>query len=172
MTKNKKNLLILGTIVLLIAVSIIFFFVFKEKPTYTVTFDTRGGTTIANSIIEKNSKITKPTDPKKEDYIFVEWLLDGKKFDFESKVTKNIELVAKWVQKVYTVKVSIIDQYSPDRVLTVYEDGNQINVSSVKYGNTILCSGNNLVVNMYEIDGISSVTVILNGGTSVTASIS
>lgn len=68
------------------------------------------------------------------------------------------------------VKVYAVDQYSPDRILKVFEDGTQISVSVIKHNGVTLCSGNNMVVNMYEISGISSVTVVLRNGSSVTAS--
>ena len=80
-------------------------------------------------------------------------------------------MIAKWNQKSYTVKVTPVDQYSPDRILTVYEDGTQLSVSAIKYNGVTLCNGSNMVVNMYEISGISSVTVVLTNGSSVTASV-
>ena len=143
----------------------------EELATYTVSFNSNGGSGVSSQNVKEGSKATKPSNPTREGYNFSAWQLNGQNFDFNSGITGNITLVAKWNQKNYTVKVSNVDQYSPDRILTVYEDGVKINVSSIKYGNTTLCSGSNLVVNMYEIDGISSLTVILSGGTSVTASV-
>ena len=144
----------------------------RELETYTVSFNSNGGTSVSTQNVKEGNKATKPTNPTKEGYNFNSWQLNGQNYNFNNVVTGSITLVATWTQKTYTVKVSSIDQYSPDRILTVYEDGVKINVSSIKYGNTTLCSGSNLVVNMYEIDGINSVTVILSGGTSVTASVS
>jgi len=63
---------------------------------YTVTFNTNGGSTIESVSVDENSKVTKPKDPTKDNYKFIEWQLDGKTFDFDSVVTENIELVAIW----------------------------------------------------------------------------
>lgn len=138
---------------------------------YTVAFDSNGGSAVNSQTINEGNKVSKPKNPTKAGYNFSGWLLNGSNYDFNSSVTSNITLVAKWTKKSYVVKVSSVDQYSPDRILTVYEDGIKINVSLIKYNGTTLCNGSNMVVNMYEIDGISSVTVVLTNGTSVTASV-
>ena len=71
------------------------------KPTtttvYWVSFDTNGGKeTIKQQAVEEGKTATKPTDPTREGYKFVEWQLDGKKYDFGNKITKSITLKAKW----------------------------------------------------------------------------
>lgn len=67
--------------------------------TYTVKFDTKGGSSIKEVQVKKNKKVKNPGKPTKKGYIFVEWQLNGKKYDFDSKVTKDITLVAKWKKK-------------------------------------------------------------------------
>lgn len=64
--------------------------------TVTVTFNTDGGNSIDKVTINKDSKINKPSNPVKEGYTFVEWQLNGKAYDFDTKVTKNITLKAVW----------------------------------------------------------------------------
>lgn len=69
--------------------------------TYTVTFDTNGGSEIANVKIAKNGKVTEPTAPEKEGYVFDGWYTDSKfttEYDFDTKVTKNFTLYAKWTK--------------------------------------------------------------------------
>ena len=87
--------------------------------------------------------------------------------------TKKVTTSTTTTQKVksYSIKVRAVDQYSPDRILSVYENGNMISVAAVKYNGTILCSGDNMVVNMYEIEGMNELTVILKDGKSITAKI-
>ena len=138
---------------------------------YTVTFNSNGGSSVGSQMVTEGGKVSKPSDPTRGGYKFAGWTLNGSAYNFDTKVTKDITLVAKWNQKTYTVKVAPVDQYSPDRILTVYEDGTQISVSAIKYNGVTLCSGSNMVVNMYEISGISSVTVVLTNGSSVTASV-
>ena len=73
------------------------------KQSYTVTFDAKGGkpTPDAQKVV-KDGTATAPTDPTKKGYTFVEWQLDGAKYDFGTPVTKDITLVAVWKQN-YTV---------------------------------------------------------------------
>lgn len=143
------------------------------KNNYTVTFNSNGGSNVPNQTIEEGKKATKPSNPTREGYNFSVWLLNGNIYDFNSSVTQNITLVASWAQKTYTIRISIIDEYSPDRVLTVYENGSQISVRSINYlDGTQLCSGSNMTVNKNDIVGESSFIVVLNGGTQVTATIS
>ena len=70
------------------------------KQNYTVTFDAKGGkpTPDAQKVV-KDGTATAPTDPTKKGYTFVEWQLDGAKYDFGMKVTENITLVAVWKKK-------------------------------------------------------------------------
>ena len=66
---------------------------------YTVKFDTDGGSKIANKTVTRNSKVAEPTVPEKEGYTFIGWFIDEEfttAYDFESKITKNITLYAKW----------------------------------------------------------------------------
>ena len=71
----------------------------KDEPaevTYTVTFNSDGGSYVSSQKVKSDYSATKPTDPTKEGYTFVEWQLNGDKYDFSSKITNNITLVAKW----------------------------------------------------------------------------
>ena len=140
---------------------------------YTVTFNSNGGSSVASQTVSEGSKATQPTTPTRSGYTFKGWTLNGSSYNFNSSVTSNITLVATWTQKTYTIKVSSVDEYSPDRVLTVYENGTQISVSEIRYldGDT-LCSGSNTTVNKNDIAGENSFIVVLNGGTTVTASVS
>ena len=64
--------------------------------TYTVTFDSDGGSTVAAATVAYGSKVTKPADPTMEGYTFVGWTKDGVAFNFNSTVTGNITLKAVW----------------------------------------------------------------------------
>ena len=79
--------------------------VFEEVSTYTVKFDSDGGSKVDTQEVEVDGKVTKPTSPTKTDYEFVEWQLNGKTYDFNKKVTSDMTLKAKWKKVVkYTVK--------------------------------------------------------------------
>ena len=62
----------------------------------TVTFDSNGGSKVDSQTIKKGEMITKPSNPTRKGYIFVEWDLNNKVFDFKTNVFDNITLLAKW----------------------------------------------------------------------------
>ena len=70
--------------------------ILEDITKYIVTFDSDGGNKIEKQEVLENAKVEKPKDPIKEGYVFVEWQLNNKKYDFEKLVDKNITLKAKW----------------------------------------------------------------------------
>lgn len=66
----------------------------SNAKTYTVTFDTDGGSKISSKIVEENKVIAKPVNPTKKGYIFKEWQLNGEKYNFSSKIVSDITLKA------------------------------------------------------------------------------
>lgn len=142
-----------------------------EAKKYTVKFDSNGGSKVSSKEVTSGSKVTKPSNPTRTGYKFGGWTLNNKAYDFNSKVTSNITLVAKWTAKTYTVKVSSVDEYSPARILSVYEDGSKISFKQINYTDGLkLCSSNGNV-NMSDIEGLSKLQVVLSDGTKVTATI-
>lgn len=73
----------------------------QNKVLYNVEFETNGGTEINTQTVEKGSLANQPTTPTKKGYKFIEWQLNGKKFDFKQEINSDIKLVAKW-EKVET----------------------------------------------------------------------
>ena len=74
--------------------------------TYTVTFDTHGGTPIpGQQVVAKGGKIEQPSNPTKEGYTFAGWYTDAaytSAWDFDWVVSDNVWLHAKWTYT-YTV---------------------------------------------------------------------
>ena len=68
------------------------------EKTYTVTFDSNGGNVVPAQPVKKGAKAVKPTDPTRSGYTFNGWYLNGVKYDFNTPVTGNITLVAKWTE--------------------------------------------------------------------------
>ncbi|KGF08969.1 hypothetical protein HMPREF1635_05495 [Clostridiales bacterium S5-A14a] len=71
-----------------------------ENPTtYKVTFNSNGGTEIPPKEVVSGLKIKAPSTPTKDKYLFKGWYEDStfsKKFDFNTPITGNITLYAKW----------------------------------------------------------------------------
>jgi len=67
-----------------------------EPVKYTVTFNSNGGSKISSKTVVSGEKVTAPYNPTYTGYKFLGWYLNGNKYDFNSKVTSNITLVAKW----------------------------------------------------------------------------
>ena len=67
-----------------------------EINVYNVTFDSNGGSSVENQAITHNEKLTQPADPTKYGYIFKGWFVGEVEVDFNSPVTSNLTIVAKW----------------------------------------------------------------------------
>ena len=66
--------------------------------TYTVTFDSNGGSAVpAATDVEYSQRVVKPEDPTYDGHKFMGWTLDGRPFNFESGITRDITLVAQWM---------------------------------------------------------------------------
>ena len=76
--------------------------------TFTVTFDSNGGSDVGVQTITKGGKATKPADPTKaftphptaglwlSNYTFAGWQKDGAAYNFDTPVTADITLTAAW----------------------------------------------------------------------------
>jgi len=68
----------------------------EEVETFTVKFDSDGGTTIANQVVEKGKKVEKPEEPIKEGYVFKGWTLNGEEYNWDTEITEDLNLIANW----------------------------------------------------------------------------
>lgn len=77
-----------------------------EVKTYTVTFDTRGGSEIESQTVEEGKTVEFPSDPVREGFAFVGWYQApgySTTYNFASKVYSDVTLYAKWYDTVNTV---------------------------------------------------------------------
>lgn len=71
----------------------------KNYEKYTVRFDTNGSnTSYAKQVVLKNDTAENPGSPYKYGYTFKGWYLNGSKYDFDTPVTKDITLIAKYTK--------------------------------------------------------------------------
>ncbi len=65
--------------------------------TWEVTFDSNGGTEVESQTVANCSKIIRPVEPVRENYVFDGWYVDDEKWAFSGYiVTGDITLTAKW----------------------------------------------------------------------------
>ena len=74
---------------------------------YTITFNSNDGTSVESQNVNAGEKLTEPTPaPTKEGFTFDGWYEDStfsKKFDFNTPITDNMTLYAKWTENKYTL---------------------------------------------------------------------
>ena len=80
---------------------------FVPEGSYTVAFDTQGGSKIEAQFVKSGKKAVKPDNPTKKGYSFAGWYknsacTEGSEYDFTTSVTEDIKLYAKW-KKQYVV---------------------------------------------------------------------
>ena len=68
----------------------------EPASSYTVRFDTDGGGNITPISVDKNTKAKAPSDPKKDGKVFAGWYLNDQLFSFDTPITSDITLKAKW----------------------------------------------------------------------------
>lgn len=81
-----------------------------EKKKYTVTFNSNGGSAISSQTIEENSKVTKPSNPTRNGFTFLGWYYNNNQFDFNTKITSNLTLNAKWEAIIISATAISLDQ--------------------------------------------------------------
>ncbi|MBE5740676.1 MAG: hypothetical protein E7349_07525 [Clostridiales bacterium] len=85
----------------------------EKEQYYMVTFDSGGGTFVAEQRVQKGEKVIKPENPTKAstettDFEFVGWYAEETLWDFDKNtVEKDIILRAKWREKKYSVDLPI-----------------------------------------------------------------
>lgn len=89
---------------------------------FTVTFDSDGGSAVAEQKL-RNAPAVKPVDPTKSGYDFAGWYLENTQYAFDTNVTENITLKAKWTLAVPTV--TVIDLVEINGVTVSFRDGDK-----------------------------------------------
>ena len=79
--------------------------VWNELDTFTVTFNTDGGSAVSPQTVYSGSTATEPeADPTKAGHTFAGWFTaDGEPFDFQTPITQNTTVYAHWTAIIYTV---------------------------------------------------------------------
>jgi pectinesterase len=111
-------------------------------PSYTVTFNTNGGTTINPQTVNLGAKVNAPLDPTKSGFTFAGWFKEENLttpwvFNTDT-VTTNVTLYAKW-------------EVTPDVYTVTFEqhDGSTLTTSQVTEGNLVIKPENDPVKQGY-----------------------
>ena len=128
------------------------------KQTYTVSFNTLGGSAVASQTVEYGGRASLPTAPTRQGYRFVGWSSSQSELvevDFNKAITGNTEYFAVWneVVDIKSLLVSLLSGYqlnpyeyipramrldysgnlvSADDIVTDYSDF--VNISDITYG--------------------------------------
>ena len=100
----------------------------ERNDVFTVTFDTHGGTLVAEQSVEDGRYAVPPTElPKKYGYVFLKW-----DFDFSTPITQNTTIKAVWEENFYKI------QYQPNGGFgtmqeSIVEVGTQFDLSPNTY---------------------------------------
>lgn len=129
-----------------------------ELETYTVTFDTQGGSAVEPQTVALGELLVEPEAPAKPGSLFAGWYKDAqciKKYDFTTPVYKNMTLYAKWSEAVdlKDASVTVEDTY-------VYTGEMIVPRLTVKMGNAMLQEVKDYTVSGGGIDaGTAEVTI-------------
>jgi len=78
--------------------------IYLKAKSFNVVFEQDNGSDKIVKEVEYLKQVEKPNAPEKEGHTFEGWYKDGKEFNFETQITEDITLRAKWKINKYTVK--------------------------------------------------------------------
>ena len=110
----------------------------KAVQKFTVTFDSDGGSAVAAVTVKSGDKVTKPADPAKDGYTFKGWLLGDAEYNFDTPVTGNITLKAKWEEATKSESIISVSPWSlitTKAVLSGYSDKADAKIKFTYLGN-------------------------------------
>ncbi len=93
---SKKKIITLGSIFVISAVLIIILAGTTIFKSYDIVFDSKGGTPVPTARVMVGKTVEKPVTPVLEGYIFDGWYIGEDEYNFDSEVSKELYLEAKW----------------------------------------------------------------------------
>ena len=105
---------------------------------YTITFNSNGGTSVSPITKNYGETVTAPTNPTKEDYTFAGWYSDSeltRLYTFTTMPSRNLTLYAKWAKDEFVINYVVNGGENDDTNPTTYVEGNTIRIKTpVKTG--------------------------------------
>ena len=102
--------------------------IWTQLPTYTVTFDSKGGSAVDSQLVIEGDFVLEPGDPTRSGYTFAGWFQESacnNPWDFASDtVTANRTLYADWDARTYTVTFDARGGTtpSPANIIVTYDE--------------------------------------------------
>ncbi len=130
---------------------------------YTVTFETDGGSFIANATVAAGGMVTEPVDPTKSGFEFAGWYTDQAlttAYDFATAVNANLVLYAKWAVPLTSITFSGIadGEVAYGSVFDVFEGVTAIGNNGVDYTDVMT------VTSLTVADGLLDTTKVQEHG--------
>lgn len=75
----------------------------------TIKFDTQGGSTLADVVVDKDNEFSAPSDPTREGYTFAGWFTDKEgttEWTFDSTATGTVTVYALWVEDKFVINTA------------------------------------------------------------------
>ncbi len=110
---------------------------------YTLTFNSNGGTVVSSITQNYETAVTKPADPTKSGYNFAGWFSNNiltSAYTFSSMPALNLTLYAKWALTDYTSNDLFISEYfessANNKYIEIYNNtGQEVNLSQYQIAN-------------------------------------
>ena len=107
--KKSIYLILVGILITICIVCI--FILCNKNEMYIVIFNTLGGTAIDHQYVKAGEIVTKPRDPEKEGFTFVEWQIDNTTYNFNTPITKDLTITAYYMINKGTETVTVMLDY-------------------------------------------------------------
>ena len=131
---------------------------------YTITFDSNGGSEVLPITGEFGAEVVKPSEPTREAHTFIEWQIDGSKYDFTTIPSSNITVIALW-QPIYC------GAFASNLTITQSYSGQIVNYDSSNWGCTgSSCNASISGITSTSTPGVRTVIVTATGQSCVTDS--
>lgn len=111
--------------------------------TYIVTFNSNGGSKVLEQSVTGGGKIVKPNNPSKNatlstEYTFLNWytsldngnILSNQPFDFDTIITDNLTLYAKWTENPITYSVTFYPNNGNETITQTIRGGDKAELPS------------------------------------------
>ena len=109
-----------------------------SEETFTVTFDSAGGSHVASQEVKSGGQAKEPADPTRDGYKFIGWQLENAfgLYNFDASIFADITLVAQWEADDFEAaheefESKDIYDFDADRVLQVEESNTEDNFAVV-----------------------------------------